>query len=193
MSSLPETEQVLIDQVEEEEKDYEVFEVTDLESAAEAQRRITYFKGKQSEIDAVAEKQLERLRTQIERVEFWRDESKKPYVERENFYIHRLERYMREEVRRQIESGKKPYKSINLPYGKIKLTKQQPEYQRNETDLLKYAETKGLVKIKKDVDWASIKKKSSVFGDKLIDADGEIISGVTVVDREDKFTVEVNE
>ncbi|RZV63685.1 hypothetical protein CHCC20487_2835 [Bacillus licheniformis] len=193
MAEIEEIKKDLMDAMPQEEEGPEIFEVHDLETATEAQRRVAYFKRKQAEIDAVADKQIERLKMEIEQLEHWQEEAKKEYVERENFYKHRLERYMREEVRKMQENGKKPKKTIKLPYGTIKLVKQQPEYQRNENDLLEYAESKGFVRVKKDVDWAAIKNKAKVFGDKLIDADGELIPGVTVVDREDKFTVEVNE
>ncbi|MEC1470510.1 host-nuclease inhibitor Gam family protein [Bacillus haynesii] len=193
MAEIEEIKKDLLSQMPGNTEEPEVFEVHNLETAAEAQRRVAYFKRKQAEIDAVADKQIERLKMEIERLEQWQEEAKKEYVERENFYKHRLERYMREEVRKMQENGKKPKKTIKLPYGTIKLVKQQPEYQRNENDLLEYAESKGFVRVKKDVDWAAIKNKAKVFGDKLIDADGELIPGVTVVDREDKFTVEVNE
>lgn len=193
MAEIEEIKKDLMDAMPQEEEGPEIFEVHDLETATEAQRRVAYFKRKQAEIDAVADKQIERLKMEIEQLEHWQEEAKKEYVERGNFYKHRLERYMREEVRKMQENGKKPKKTIKLPYGTIKLVKQQPEYQRNENDLLEYAESKGFVRVKKDVDWAAIKKKAKVFGDKLIDADGELIPGVTVVDREDKFTVEVNE
>ncbi|MDE1396180.1 host-nuclease inhibitor Gam family protein [Bacillus licheniformis] len=193
MAEIEEIKKDLMDAMPQEDEGPEIFEVHDLETAAEAQRRVAYFKRKQAEIDAVADKQMDRLVMQMEKVKLWREDEKKEYVERENFYKHRLERYIREEVRKMQENGKKPKKTIKLPYGTIKLVKQQPEYQRNENDLLEYAESKGFVRVKKDVDWAAIKNKAKVFGDKLIDADGELIPGVTVVDREDKFTVEVNE
>ncbi|MED2978241.1 host-nuclease inhibitor Gam family protein [Bacillus swezeyi] len=193
MAEIEEIKKDLMDAMPQENEGPEIFEVHDLETAAEAQRRVAYFKRKQAEIDAVADKQIERLKREILQLEYWRVEEKKEYVRRENFYKHRLERYMREEVRKMQDNGKKPKKTIKLPYGTIKLVKQQPEYQRNENDLLKYAESKGFVRVKKDVDWAAIKNKAKVFGDNLIDADGELIPGVTVVDREDKFTVEVNE
>ncbi|NUJ19321.1 hypothetical protein FKN04_22575 [Bacillus glycinifermentans] len=193
MAEIEEIKKELLSQMPGNTEEPEVFEVHDLETAAEAQRRIAYFKRKQAEIDAVADKQIDRLLMEMEKIRLWREDANKEYVERVKFYTHRLERYMREEVRKQRESGKKPKKMLRLPYGTIKLIKQQPEYQRDEKELMKYAESKGFVKIEKDVDWASIKKKCKVFGDKLIDDEGEIIPGVTVVDRDDKFTVEVDE
>ena len=132
MAEIEEIKKDLMDAMPQEDEGPEIFEVHDLETAAEAQRRVAYFKRKQAEIDAVADKQMDRLVMQMEKVKLWREDEKKEYVERENFYKHRLERYIREEVRKMQENGKKPKKTIKLPYGTIKLVKQQPEYQRNE-------------------------------------------------------------
>ena len=86
--------------------------------------------------------------------------------------------------------------------GKIKLKYQQPEFIRNEEDLLKYAEESApeAIKVKKSVDWASLKKKA-IIGPRLeTEAEkyavinketGEIISGVEAVGRESKFVVEI--
>ena len=76
--------------------------------------------------------------------------------------------------------------------GKLVWKKQQPLYERDEADLLAWAETTvpELVKVKKEVSWADLKKQADVSGDKLL-LDGEIIPGVTVVEREDVFEVQV--
>ena len=76
--------------------------------------------------------------------------------------------------------------------GKLVWKKQQPVYERDEGALLAWAETTApeLVKVKKEVSWADLKKQADVSGDKLL-LDGEIIPGVTVVEREDVFEVQV--
>ena len=76
--------------------------------------------------------------------------------------------------------------------GKLVWKKQQPLYERDETALLTWAETTvpELVKVKKEVSWTDLKKQADVSGDKLL-LDGEIIPGVTVVEREDVFEVQV--
>ena len=76
--------------------------------------------------------------------------------------------------------------------GKLVWKKQQPMYERDEAKLLAWAETTApeLVKVKKEVSWADLKKQADVSGDKLL-LDGEIIPGVTVVEREDVFEVQV--
>lgn len=76
--------------------------------------------------------------------------------------------------------------------GKLVWKKQQPLYERDETALLAWAEQTApeLVKVKKEVSWADLKKRADVSGDNLL-LDGEIIPGVTVIEREDVFEVQV--
>ena len=86
----------------------------------------------------------------------------------------------------------KTMKKYKLVSGTLILKKQQPMYERDEAKLLTWAETTApeLVKVKKEVSWADLKKQADVSGDKLL-LDGEIIPGVTVVEREDVFEVQV--
>ena len=86
----------------------------------------------------------------------------------------------------------KTVKKYKLVSGTLVLKKQQSVYERDEGALLAWAETTApeLVKVKKEVSWADLKKQADVSGDKLL-LDGEIIPGVTVVEREDVFEVQV--
>lgn len=84
-------------------------------------------------------------------------------------------------------------KSVSLPNGKFGFRKSPAKFQRDEATLLEYAEKElpDCVKIKKSVDWATLKKGCTVDGDHLISQDGEIIPGVTVEQQPDKFYTEV--
>lgn len=86
----------------------------------------------------------------------------------------------------------KTMKKYKLVSGTLVLKKQQPLYERDEAALLGWAETTvpELVKVKKEVSWADLKKQADVSGDKLL-LDGEIIPGVTVIERPDTFEVQV--
>ena len=86
----------------------------------------------------------------------------------------------------------KTMKKYKLVSGTLILKKQQPMYERDEGALLAWAETTvpELVKVKKEVSWADLKKQADVSGDKLL-LDGEIIPGVTVIERPDTFEVQV--
>jgi hypothetical protein len=171
----------------EEQEVQKVFAVTDLESAAEAQRRIAYFEEKKSEIDAIIEKQITPFLEKIEKIKAWGEQAKVEYIEKQAGYSAHLEQYLRAEIEKQVEEGKKAKKTLKLPYGKISLKAQQPEFQRNNEELLPYAKGAGYAKMKWDVEWAELKKACTVVGDKLIDANGEFVPGVVVIEREEKF------
>ncbi|MFD9413096.1 host-nuclease inhibitor Gam family protein, partial [Streptomyces sp. NPDC059989] len=163
----------------EEQTEQEAFEVSDLETAAEAQRRIAHFMEKQQKIDQIAENQIAPFLEKIEKIKMWQEQEKEKYMKKQAFYENRLERYMRQEVEEQKKKGRKPQKTIKLPYGTLKLIKQQPEFQRNDSELLGYAKENGFLKVAESVDWSSIKSKCTVFGDKLIDPEGQLVPGVT--------------
>jgi phage host-nuclease inhibitor protein Gam len=86
----------------------------------------------------------------------------------------------------------KTMKKYKLVSGTLVLKRQQPLYERDEATLLTWAEQTipELVKVKKEVSWADLKKRADVSGDNLL-LDGEIIPGVTVIEREDVFEVQV--
>ena len=171
----------------------QTFVVNDLETAAEAQRRISYFQDEMKKIDVITEQQIEPFKRKIEKIEEWGEQSKQEFAEKQSFYISQLELYLRTEIERQIESGKKPKKTLKLPYGKILLKKQQPEYTKDDAALMEYAKQIGKVRVKEEVDWADIKKSCLVQGGYLIDDNGEIVPGVTVTERADKFEIELDE
>jgi hypothetical protein len=176
----------------EEENLQHVFAVTDLETATEASRRIAYFNEKMAEIDVIIEKQIAPFLEKIERIKMWGEEAKKEYQEKQVHYANHLEMYMREEVKRQLEAGKKPKKTIKLPYGSISLKKQQPEYLRDELQLIEYARENDLVKVKEEVNWAELKKQCQVHEGVLIDSNRQIVPGVEVVERSEKFELKID-
>lgn len=167
------------------------FSVVDLDSAAEAQRRISYFTDRMNEIDSIIEKQIAPFLEKIEKIKDWGITAKQEYVNKSEYYSAQLEIYIRNEVQAQLNSGKKPKKTINLPYGKIALKKQQPEFQKDEEVLLSYAQEAGFYKTKVTTDWAELKKNCTVSDGKLVDENGEVVPGVTVVERDDKFELKL--
>lgn len=169
-----------------------VFAVVDLETAAEASRRIAYFEEKKVEIDAIIEKQIAPFLLKIEKIKEWGQQAKVEFEEKQAHYSMRLEMYLREEVAKQLESGKKPKKSITLPYGKISLKAQQPKFERNESELLFYAKEAGFTRVKEETDWAELKKNCVVAGGKLYDTNGEQVPGVTVIEQGEKFELKID-
>lgn len=83
--------------------------------------------------------------------------------------------------------------TYKLPTGKLILKKQAPEYERKDEDLLPWlkANRPDLVKVTESPNWAELKKSVKINGENVVTADGEVIPGVKVTEREDKFEVEV--
>jgi Bacteriophage Mu Gam like protein len=176
----------------EEQEAQEVLAVVDLESAAEVQRRIAYFQEKMNEVDAVTEQQVVPFQQKIDKIREWGKQAKLEHEEKKAYYTNLLEQYLRQEVAKQLEAGKKPKKTLSLPYGKIALKKQQPEFKKDEAALLGYAKQSGFVRVKEETDWAELKKNSVVAGGKMYDMNGEAIPGVTVIERDEKFELKLD-
>lgn len=79
-----------------------------------------------------------------------------------------------------------------LPRGTLVLKHQEPEYERDDSEIVEWLEKNApdLVKIQKSPDWDGMKKRFGCSGDHMVTEDAEIIPGVKVVPREDKFGVE---
>lgn len=87
-------------------------------------------------------------------------------------------------------------KTKNLPAGKMQFRKQQPKWNYNNDKLLEAVKSAGLnelVKVKERVDKRQLKKQVEVAGSKIINAEtGEVIDGVEVQERGEKFKIKVN-
>lgn len=86
----------------------------------------------------------------------------------------------------------KTRRTYDLPSGTLTLAKQEPEYEQNDAELIPWlkANRPELIKIKETANWKDLKKelKISSDGTGMITEDGEIVPGVTVTMRDDKFT-----
>ena len=83
--------------------------------------------------------------------------------------------------------------AYKLPSGKLILKKQDPTFDRKDDELLPWLKKNRpeLVKVKEEPNWSELKKTVNVVGDSIATSDGEVIPGVKVTEREDKFVVEV--
>lgn len=97
----------------------------------------------------------------------------------------------------------KTQESYSLKNGKLILKRQNPEYKRDDKTAIAWLKENGggqFVKVEEKLDWDGLKKSSGVVDGKVIfgetvNEDGEIVQvavpGIEVIDREDKFVVEV--
>ena len=100
-----------------------------------------------------------------------------------------LQRYF-ESVPHKVTKTQENY---SLPSGKLVFKKQEPEYHREDAEVIAWLKKNGgekYVKTKETLDWSELKKTITVVGDAVADEDGQIMP-ITVVPREDIFKVEL--
>lgn len=160
------------------------FKIEDKQQATWALRKIKALETKIEETNQLAE-------VEIERIKIWQEKENKIAGESVSYFKYLLQEYM------TTERDKDPkVKSIKLPHGTVRFKKQQPEYVRDEENLIKWAkgsERADLVKVKESFDWSTLKKDITVVAGNAVDKHtGEIIEHVKVIEREDKFEVVVD-
>lgn len=127
----------------------------------------------------------------------------KEIKEQTDFDTMNLERMLAEYFATLKHHVTKTQESYSLKNGKLILKKQNPEYKRDDKTAIDWLKQNGggqFVKVEEKLDWDGLKKASGVADGKVIfgetvNEDGEVIQiavpGIEVIDREDKFVVEV--
>lgn len=108
-----------------------------------------------------------------------------------NFFTGKLAQYFATVPKKKT----KTQESYKLPSGRLVKKYRNPEFIRKDEELVKWLEENNmteLIKIRKSANWAKLKKKAQVAGDKVVLEDtGEVINGVKAVERNPEFKVEV--
>ena len=162
----------------------EGFQITDLSAATWAMKKVARIRARQAEIHAAACAEIDRLKA-------W-DAAEQHRLDSEAaFFVEHLIDYHR----RLIAEDPKA-KTIRLPHGELRCRAQQPEWTKDEIQLLAWAQATdpvAFVQIKETAKWAEIKKRGVLQPDgSLVYVEtGEVIPGVTAIERPPKFTVEV--
>ena len=148
--------------------------------------------------DVKAEWALQKIRearANCERFVKWYKDKIKQITEQCEFDTANLERMLEDYFNSGVLTRETKTEIIyDLPTGKICYKKQNPEYTRNDAEIIEWLETHDggqYVKVKKELDWSALKKNTAVSGGKLFDENGEEIPGVEVTERPAKFVVEV--
>lgn len=86
--------------------------------------------------------------------------------------------------------------SYELPSGKLVLKHQEPKFETQDAELVPWLKQNGLaemVETKESAKWGELKKTLTLAPDgmSMLTGDGEVVPGVVVTPREDKFTVTV--
>lgn len=164
------------------EEQKQAFQITDQSGAVWALRKLKKLVDERKQIADAAGAEIARIRA-------WADGEEK----RLQGEVQYFEALLTDYHRRLLEADPRA-KTVKLPHGQLKARAQQPEFIRDDAALLKWlkANRQEFIVMKESPDWAGLKKVTQVAGDKVIDPDsGEVINGVTVVERPIRFFVEV--
>ncbi len=161
----------------------ERFEIENIEQANWAVRKIAAARA------AIRERE-ELAKAEMERINEWLKSETQELQREVDFFTGLLEEYHKKQLANDSRA-----KTIKLPYGVLKMRKQQPLYQRDDAAIKEWAAKNRpdvLVPQEPKLDWAGLKKALQVAGDKMIDPDtGEAVPGIAVIERGHKFSVEV--
>lgn len=151
----------------------ERFKIESKDQAAWALRKMSRIKAEIEENNRVAQ-------AEIDLIVSWRDEENEKLERSISFFESLLHEFFL-----QLRESDPKLKTMKLPHGTLKMRKQQPEFQYDEALLLPWVKEnlpEALV-IKESVSKQAIKK--------YVIATGEKPPGVEIVERGEKFSVEV--
>jgi phage host-nuclease inhibitor protein Gam len=117
------------------------------------------------------------------------EQAEKKYETDTAFLRSQLQQYF-ETVPKKATKTQETYK---LPSGTLKRKFGGVEYVRDDEELLNYLKENKLVdyvKTKESVDWAEFKKTVTQKDNYVVDADGQVVEGVTLVEKSDRFEIE---
>lgn len=147
--------------------------------------------------DAKADWALQKIRearADRDRWVSWYTDKIKEIKEQTDFDTMNLERMLAEYFATVPHKKTKTQESYKLPGGKLVLKTQNPEYKLDDKTVIEWLNGNGMpqyVKTKLELDWDALKKATAVFEGHIVTEDGEIIPGIEVVNRDEKFTVEI--
>lgn len=171
-----------------EEREREGWHVTDLAGAEWAVRKVAHIDRELAEREKLAREEIERINT-------WLNAERKRLLTEREYFVSKLAEFHSVVIK---EDPKR--KTIKLPHGELQIRKQQPEYVRDDLKLLDWvlANRPEFVEQRPFLLWADLKAKTAVVSSdplhpKLVDQEtGEVVQGVTVILRPDKFEVKTS-
>ena len=159
----------------------EKFEVNSLSSADWAIRKI-------KELEANIKQNNDFAEAEKIRLEQWLESENRKYQESIEYFNGLLSYYL-QELRKDNPKAK-----ISTPHGTVS-TRKNPKQWTYSDDVLAALEEKEMfefIRIKKEVDKKELKKVLSVTDDGIVvNSDGEVIKGVSVVDGGEVMTVKI--
>ena len=113
-----------------------------------------------------------------------------------DFRIEYMENLLRPYFDQVPHKATKTQESYQLPSGKLAIKKQAPQFEHDDEQILDWLHENSqrpetYIDFKETLKWGDLKKVLVVSGNSMATSDGEIIPGITVTERPDKFVVEV--
>lgn len=168
----------------EQEKEDE-FRIDDDHGANWALKKIREFKSKIAKKEQFAEKEIAEIKSWLE------GETNKLESD-----IERFEGLLTEYAMKMKEKDK-DLKTHSLPAGDLKFRKQRSKWDYEDEKLIESAKSAGLddlIKTEEKIDKRKLKKRVKIAGNKIINKEtGEVIEGVEIIERGEKFSVKVND
>jgi hypothetical protein len=177
-------------EVENQKKEEDYFVIDNDQKANWALRKIRHLKKKKNENEEFAKTEIEVIQKEINEVNQWL-KSENDSIDKDIDYMEGMLKIYAEQLK--IDDPK--LKTHKLPFGQLQFRKQRDKWEYDNDKLLDFAEKnlKDAVKVKKSVDKRKLKQKIKVVGDKAVVADtGEVIEGIKVIERGEKFKVKTD-
>ena len=164
-----------------------------------ALRKIRKNKEKIKEKEELAQETIKELKKEIRETEEWL-EQETGLIKEDNKFFEGLLRQYAEELRKEDED----LKTHKLPFGQLQFRAQRPKWNYDDELLLNSVKNSGLagaedeiVKVKEKVNKRKLKGSDLIDitndGRVVVTVTGEVLEGVTVKDRPEKFKVKVKE
>lgn len=160
------------------------YTITSVDQLNWAFRKIAAMKRKQQEVEALAA-------NEIHRIEMWKNRELRDVDRTMEFFESLVKEYA---IKQRAENA--TFKKEKTPYGQVSFTAQRPEFQYNDEALVQWLidnEYYEHVKVTKSVaNKSDLKRDFHVYGDHLVDTrNGNVVQGVTVVERPETISVKV--
>lgn len=167
------------------EMDQQGFVIDDDSKADWALSKISQYKKKIEENNLLAEEK-------IYKIESWNKQVNDEAQQSVDYFQSLLAEYA-ETIRKENPK----FKTLKLPSGRIRYKKQQPKWHYKDDEVVEALKDAGMtdyIKVKETPSKSDIKKAFVVSDGKVINPDtGEIVTGIEVEEREDKFEVVTDE
>ncbi|RIL69881.1 hypothetical protein BUY49_10760 [Staphylococcus devriesei] len=163
----------------------ERFTVTDLDSANWVFKKLDAINSKETEINNLADKEVERINQ-------WREKEVEKLQGSKEYLQSLVIEYYRSEKEKDVKF------KLNTPYGRVSSRKGSKVIQvSNEQEVINQLEQRGFndyVKVTKKLNQADIKKDFNIADNgALIDANGEVLEGASLIEKPTSYSVKVGD